>query len=65
MKSWRFFFHLENEVYLVKNAFASEDLEKFSPQAEFFLYIIFDFVPQKKYLYIFTYVIETAPVCPS
>ena len=28
MKSWRFF-HLENEVYLLKMAFASENLEKF------------------------------------
>ena len=29
-------FHLENEVYLVKIAFASENLEKFSPQAGYF-----------------------------
>ena len=35
VKSWRFF-HLENEVYLVKIAFASENLEKFSPPAGYF-----------------------------
>ena len=35
MKSWRFFY-LENEVYLAKIAFASENLEKFSPPAGYF-----------------------------
>ena len=35
VKSWRFF-HLINEVYLVKNAFASENLENFSPPAGYF-----------------------------
>ena len=35
VKSWRFFL-LENEVYLVKIAFASENLEKFSPPAGYF-----------------------------
>ena len=35
MKSWSFF-HLENDVYLVKIAFASENLEKFSPPAGYF-----------------------------
>ena len=35
VKSWRFF-HLENEVYLVKIAFASENLDKFSPPASYF-----------------------------
>ena len=35
VKSWRFF-HLENEVYLVKIAFASENLENFSPRAGYF-----------------------------
>ena len=30
------FFHLENEVYLGKIAFASENLEKFSPPAGYF-----------------------------
>ena len=29
-------FHLENEVYLVKIAFASENLENFSPPAGYF-----------------------------
>ena len=29
-------FHPENEVYLVKIAFASENLEKFSPPAGYF-----------------------------
>ena len=53
MKSWRFF-HLENEVYLVKIAFASENFEKFSPPAGYFLYSIFDFVPEKQYLHLLT-----------
>ena len=35
VESWRFF-HLENEVYLVKIAFASENLENFSPPAGYF-----------------------------
>ena len=35
VKSWRFF-HLGNEVYLVKIAFASENLENFSPPAGYF-----------------------------
>ena len=35
VKTWRFF-HLENEVYLVKIAFASENLKKFSPPAGYF-----------------------------
>ena len=34
-ESWRFF-HLEDKVYLVKVAFAVENLEKFSPPAEYF-----------------------------
>ena len=46
VKSWRFF-HLENEVYLVKIAFASENLKKFSCPVGYLLYSIFDFVPQK------------------
>ena len=35
VKSWRSF-HLGNEVYLVKIAFASENLENFSPPAGYF-----------------------------
>ena len=37
--------HLENEVYLMKIKFASDNLEKFSPAVVYFLYSIFDFVP--------------------
>ena len=59
-KSWRFFY-LGNEVYLVKIAFASKNLENFSPPAGYFLYSIFDFVPQKQYLHLLTrYDIEMA-----
>ena len=35
VKSWRFF-NLENEVYLVKIAFASENFENFLPPAGYF-----------------------------
>ena len=40
-------FHLEKEVYLVKIAFASENLENFSRPVRYFLCSIFYFAPQK------------------
>ena len=52
-KSW-WFFYFKKEVYLVKVAFASEILDFFRLRRGTFLNCIFDFVPLKQYLNLFT-----------